>query len=364
MLGQLRELSGDVPRDSTTNICRRVQPTSRDISHAGASRTSRALRIIALDTITEPCIVVANDLTPSDTAKIGGKPVAGFITKIGGRTSHSAIMARSMGIPAIVGAGDKAGPRSRTAWTLLHRRRGRRAGRAAGRADACERSRRRQAKDDAALARCSRSSRIKPGRDRATAAVSSSRATSARRRTLSASWSMGGEGVGLFRSEFLFMDRPDLPERGGAVRGVQEGGRDHGAASPVIIRTLDIGGDKEVPTASGLEKEQNPFLGYRAIRICFDRSRSCSSMQLRALLRAAQYGDLRIMFPMISSVDEMRKCKAGARARRSDMLTAEGVAYNPERQGRHHGRDPGGGVSARTCLARGGGLLLASARTT
>ena len=109
---------------------------------------------------------------------------------------------------------------------------------------------------------------------------------------------------------------------------------------PVIIRTLDIGGDKEVP-ALALEKEQNPFLGYRAIRICLNQP-ELFLIQLRALLRAAQYGDLRIMFPMISSVDEVRGAKQ-VLEQAKDMLTAEGRTLQSERQGRHYGRDSGGG---------------------
>ena len=118
---------------------------------------------------------------------------------------------------------------------------------------------------------------------------------------------MGGEGVGLFRSEFLFMDRPDLPaedEQFEAYKQAAETMTDR----PVIIRTLDIGGDKEVP-ALALEKEQNPFLGYRAIRICLDREELFLT-QLRALLRASAFGDIRIMFPMISSLEEVLDAKA------------------------------------------------------
>ena len=136
---------------------------------------------------------------------------------------------------------------------------------------------------------------------------------------------LGGEGVGLFRSEFLFMDRPDLPSEEEQFQAYKKAVETMDGR-PVIIRTLDIGGDKEVP-ALDLEKEQNPFLGYRAIRICLDRT-DLFLVQLRALLRAARYGDLRIMFPMISSVDELRNAKQVLREAR-DLLDAEGVDYNP-----------------------------------
>ena len=121
------------------------------------------------------------------------------------------------------------------------------------------------------------------------------------------------------------MDRTDLPseeEQFAAYKKACEIMQ----GKPVIIRTLDIGGDKEVP-ALALEKEQNPFLGYRAIRICLNQP-ELFLIQLRALLRAAQYGDLRIMFPMISSVDEVRGAKQ-VLEQAKDMLTAEGVPFNP-----------------------------------
>ena len=252
---------------------------------------------------------------------MGGKPVVGFITKIGGRTSHSAIMARSMGIPAVVGAGEKLDPIEDGMELLIDG--------AAGELivqpdeETLVQFAEKKAKDDERRAMLA-AFRDRPGE------------TSDGRRIIIEGnigtpgdavrvMELGGEGVGLFRSEFLFMDRPDLPsdeEQFQAYKKAVEtmDGR------PVIIRTLDIGGDKEVP-ALDLEKEQNPFLGYRAIRICLDRT-DLFLVQLRALLRAARYGDLRIMFPMISSVDELRNAKQVLREAR-DLLDAEGVDYNP-----------------------------------
>lgn len=275
----------------------------------------------AIDTITEPCIIVANDLTPSDTAKIGGKPVAGFITKIGGRTSHSAIMARSMGIPAVVGAGEKLDPIEDGMELLIDG--------AAGELivqpdeETLVQFAEKKAKDDERRAMLA-AFRDRPGE------------TSDGRRIIIEGnigtpgdavrvMELGGEGVGLFRSEFLFMDRPDLPSEEEQFQAYKKAVETMDGR-PVIIRTLDIGGDKEVP-ALDLEKEQNPFLGYRAIRICLDRT-DLFLVQLRALLRAARYGDLRIMFPMISSVDELRNAKQVLREAR-DLLDAEGVDYNP-----------------------------------
>ena len=274
----------------------------------------------AIDSITEPCIIIATDLTPSDTAKIGSKPVVGFVTRIGGRTSHSAIMARSMGIPAVAGAGDKVD----------------------------------DIKDGMDLLLDGISGEIIADPDEATltAFAEKKKAEDARREMLAKFKDrpgetsdghrviiegnigtpgdavrvaeLGGEGVGLFRSEFLFMDRTDLPSEEEQFEAYKQACETM-AGKPVIIRTLDIGGDKEVP-ALELEKEQNPFLGYRAIRICLNQT-DLFLPQLRALLRAAQYGDLRIMFPMISSIEEIRNAKKVLQQAK-DLLTAEGVPFN------------------------------------
>lgn len=276
----------------------------------------------AIDSITEPCIIIANDLTPSDTARIGGKPVVGFLTRIGGRTSHSAIMARSMGIPAVAGAGDKVDDIADGDELLLDGTLGEviiqpDADTLAEFADkkTAEDARRemlRQYKDKQGGTSDGRRVIIEGNIGKPEDAVRVAE--------------QGGEGVGLFRSEFLFMDRSDLPseeEQFEAYKKACEalGGR------PVIIRTLDIGGDKEVP-ALDLEKEQNPFLGYRAIRICLNQT-DLFLTQLRALLRAAKFGDLRIMFPMISSVEEIRAAKQVLQQAK-DLLAAEGVPHNPD----------------------------------
>lgn len=136
----------------------------------------------------------------------------------------------------------------------------------------------------------------------------------------------GAEGVGLFRTEFIYLNREDLPgeeEQFQAYKEVLE------AMAPreVVIRTLDVGGDKELPYL-GLAKESNPFLGYRAIRVCLDRPEMFKT-QLRALLRASVYGKLGIMFPMISSLDEVRRAK-GMLAQVREELVSEGVAVSEE----------------------------------
>ena len=271
----------------------------------------------AIDTITEPCIIVANDLTPSDTAKIGGKPVAGFITKIGGRTSHSAIMARSMGIPAIVGAGEKADeiadgdlllidgaagevvaqPDEQTLADFAERQK----------ADAAHRAMLAQYKDKEGATSDGRRVIIEGNIGTPDDAVRVAE--------------LGGEGVGLFRSEFLFMDRTDLPseeEQFAAYKKACEIMQ----GKPVIIRTLDIGADKQADYFH-LDKEENPAMGLRAIRICLSRPEVFRT-QLRALYRASAYGKIAIMFPMITSVWEVQEIKRICRNIRAE-LAEEGV---------------------------------------
>lgn len=276
----------------------------------------------AIDVITEPCIIIATDLTPSDTARIGGKPVVGFITRIGGRTSHSAIMARSMGIPAIAGAGDKVDDIADGDELLLDGSLGELI----------------VAPDEKTLAEFAEKKTAEDKRREFLTKFRDTEGATADGRRVVIEGNIGtpndaervaeqgGEGVGLFRSEFLFMDRADLPseeEQFGAYKKACE----IMAGKPVIIRTLDIGGDKEVP-ALDLEREQNPFLGYRAIRICLHQN-DLFLTQLRALLRAAKFGDLRIMFPMISSVEEIRAAKQVLQQAK-DLLRAEGVDFNPD----------------------------------
>lgn len=275
-----------------------------------------------LDHITAPCIVVAEDLTPSDTAKIGTKPVVGFATRVGGRTSHSAIMARSMGIPAVAGIPESALALADGILMLLDGRTGTlildpdtQSEEAFDTRADVERERRAQLaiyKDKAGSTQDGRLVVIEGNIGTPADAT----------RVLEA----GGEGVGLFRSEFLFMDRPDLPDEEEQFRAYKAAGETM-KGRPVIIRTLDIGGDKEVP-ALDLPKEQNPFLGYRAIRICLDRT-ELFLVQLRALLRASAFADIRIMFPMISSIEEVRDAKVEVDKAKA-QLREEKIAFNED----------------------------------
>lgn len=266
-------------------------------------------------------ILVAKDLTPSMTAGIRPENVAGIVTELGGKTSHSAILARALEIPAVVAVPDLMSQVENGHVIVLDGSEG------IVYVDPD------QAVVDEFAAKREKFLKEKKELEQYIGKPTVTKdgvhielvANIGKPQDLEKVLQYDGEGVGLFRTEFLFMDRTAMPteeEQFEAYKAVAEGLK----GKPVIIRTLDIGGDKEVP-ALALEKEQNPFLGYRAIRICLNQP-ELFLIQLRALLRAAQYGDLRIMFPMISSVDEVRDAKQ-VLEQAKDMLTAEGVPFNP-----------------------------------
>lgn len=262
-------------------------------------------------------ILLAEELTPSDTIRMDTAHVRGIVTTRGGATSHSAIIARSLGIPAAAGVtGWDAGMDGKLA--LLD---------GAGgvltvepEEEACAAFR--AAMDAAAL----QARALEQYRDRPSATKDGARlqlcANIGTPEEASAALQLGADGVGLFRSEFLFMDRDDLPceeEQFCAYRAAAEAMQ----GRPLIVRTLDIGGDKKLP-ALPLAPEDNPFLGCRAIRLTLRRP-ELFRPQLRALLRASAFGDVRIMFPMISTLDELRAAKALVAEERA-ALEAEGVS--------------------------------------
>ncbi|WP_341282790.1 phosphoenolpyruvate--protein phosphotransferase [Paenibacillus sp. FSL H8-0537] len=253
--------------------------------------------------ISEEVIVIAEDLTPSDTAQLNRKYVKGFATNIGGRTSHSAIMARSLEIPAVVGtknilslvkAGDLIIVDGLSGDVLVN----------PTEAEVAEYTSKQEAYDQQIV-------EWKKLRDEATVSADGKHVELAANigtpNDVNGVIENGGEGVGLYRTEFLYMGRDKLPSEEvqyNSYRMVLESMN----GQPVVVRTLDIGGDKELPYLE-LPKEMNPFLGFRAIRLCLDR-KDVFRTQLRALLRASVHGDLRIMFPMIATLGEFRAARA------------------------------------------------------
>jgi len=266
-------------------------------------------------------IVAAEDLTPSDTAQLNVKNIVGIITAIGGKTSHSAIIARTLGIPAVMGIGKSAfEDLTQDASAIID-----------GNEGLITLTPTDQALDETRLkikaieaekedlkSLIGLTSKTADGREIELAANIASPAD------LERVLENDGEGVGLFRSEFLFMDRTSAPsedEQYTSYKAVLEGMGD----KPVIIRTMDIGGDKEVSYLN-MPKEMNPFLGYRAIRFCLNEP-EVFKVQIRALLRAGVHGNLKIMLPMISSVHEVRQTKIII-ASIKEELKVEGVTFN------------------------------------
>ncbi|SDJ73810.1 phosphoenolpyruvate--protein phosphotransferase [Alkalibacterium thalassium] len=254
-------------------------------------------------TIDEEVIIIAEDLTPSDTAQLNKKYVKAFVTDIGGRTSHSAIMARSLEIPAIVGTKNITELVKEDDYLIVDGMEG-------------EVIINPSEEDISSFdKKAEEFAQLKADWDRLKDEPSLTKdgkhvelaANIGTPKDLEGVNNNGGEAIGLYRTEFLYMDSAELPsedEQYDAYKKVLEGMGD----KPVVVRTMDIGGDKELPYLE-LPVEMNPFLGYRAIRVSLDQD-SVFRTQLRALLRASVHGTLRIMFPMIATLPEFRAAKA------------------------------------------------------
>lgn len=269
-------------------------------------------------------ILVAEDLTPSMTAGIVKENVAGIITAVGGKTSHSAILARALEIPAVLSVDGIVDMVSDGMTAVV---------------DGCDgicildpsqeevdeyQAKREKYLSDKALLEVYR------GKDTVTAdgAKVHLYGNIGNPEDAKQVAACDGEGVGLFRTEFLFMGASELPseeEQFQAYKAAAETmeGRE------VIIRTLDVGGDKDIPYL-GLEKEDNPFLGFRAVRYCL-QNKDSYRVQLRALLRASAFGDIKIMVPLVTCVDEIRSVKALVKELMAE-LDAENIAYNKDIQ--------------------------------
>ncbi|EJD5675990.1 phosphoenolpyruvate--protein phosphotransferase [Staphylococcus pseudintermedius] len=272
--------------------------------------------------IDESVIIVAHDLTPSDTVQLNKQYVQGFVTNIGGRTSHSAIMSRSLEIPAVVGTksisesvqqGDMVivdgltgdvivNPSDDEIKAYQHKRE----------SFFADREALKQLRDEP--------SKTLDGHEVELAANIGTP------NDLEGVHNNGAEGIGLYRTEFLYMGRDNMPtedEQFEAYKKVLESME----GKRVVVRTLDIGGDKELPYLN-LPEEMNPFLGYRAIRLCLDQP-EIFRPQLRALLRASAYGKLNIMFPMVATIQEFRDAKA-LLLEEKENLKQEGVEVSDD----------------------------------
>ncbi|WP_026176875.1 phosphoenolpyruvate--protein phosphotransferase [Desulfurispora thermophila] len=274
-----------------------------------------------LSDIKQEVILVADDLAPSDTVQLNKKYILAFATRAGGKTSHTAILSRSLGIPAVVGLGENINQINNDDFLILD-----------GSTGTCivnpdhstikEYEEKRKREEEALRLLEQFTFRPAMTMDGYRFEIAANIGTPAEAKL---ALEHGAEGIGLYRTEFLFMNETTMPseekqfEAYKQVLSIMQG-------KPVIIRTLDIGGDKELPYLS-LPKEMNPFLGYRAIRLSLDQ-RELLVTQLRALLRASAFGKLKIMFPMISGLEEWRQARA-VFAEVKEQLTKEGVEIDP-----------------------------------
>ena len=261
------------------------------------------VKVVNPSEISEEVVIIAKDLTPSDTAQLNRNFVKGFATDIGGRTSHSAIMARSLEIPAVVGTSDSTEIIKDGDIIIVDGLNGKvhinPTDEVIAEYKVEQENFEKQKLEWAKL--------VNEKTVTADGHYVELAANIGTPEDLEGVMNNGGEGIGLYRTEFLYMGRDQLPtedEQYEAYKKVLEGMD----GKPVVVRTLDIGGDKELPYLN-LPTEMNPFLGFRAIRLCLEEQ-DIFRTQLRALLRASSYGNLKIMFPMIATLEEFREAKA------------------------------------------------------
>ncbi|MFC0525586.1 phosphoenolpyruvate--protein phosphotransferase [Pontibacillus salicampi] len=264
--------------------------------------------------IDEEVVIVAEDLTPSDTAQLNKEFVKGFTTDIGGRTSHSAIMARSLEIPAVVGTKEVTASIQKDDMVIVDGIDGEVILHPTEEEIAKfqqKQARYEEKKEEWAKMKNEPSVSADGEHVELVANIGTPE-------DIAGVQNNGGEGVGLYRTEFLYMGKSQLPteeEQYEAYKTVLEKMED----KPVVVRTLDIGGDKELDYLD-LPEEMNPFLGYRAIRLCLERD-DIFRTQLRALLRASTFGNLKIMFPMIATLEEFRQAKAILEEEKANLLS-------------------------------------------
>lgn len=266
-------------------------------------------------------VIVAKDLSPSEIAQLNREKVVAFVSSEGSRTSHTTIMARSMGIPAVVGLGDELLLKTKDDIDII-------VDGITGKViidpdeDSIKKYIKLKKKYEGEL------EKLKKFRDNKVFTIDGKEievlANIGDLMDIEPVLKNGGDGIGLFRTEFLYMDRDELPDEEGQSKVYKNVGEKM-SGKPVIIRTLDIGGDKDLPYLD-LPEETNPYLGYRAIRVCLNRP-DIFRPQLKAILRASNFADIRLMFPMISHLEELDMAEEILDSCK-DELSNEGIDYN------------------------------------
>lgn len=307
----LLELDDETLRGRATDI---EDITGRMMSHL------RGVKHVDLSALNEECIIVAHDLTPSDTAQLQLELVRGFITEAGSRTSHSAIMARSLELPAIVGTGADIFKIETGSILIIDGM--------TGEVLVNPEQQLRNEYEAAKLAYDQKQAALRKLVQEPTISADGHQvelaANVGKLEDIERAIQHGAEGIGLFRTEFLYMSRSELPSEDEQYN-CYKFALEKMNGKPVVIRTLDIGGDKELSYLQ-LPKEENPFLGQRALRFCLANPELFRT-QLRALLRASVYGNLKIMFPMIAVLEELLQAKQ-LLAEEKQRLQDEGIAVS------------------------------------
>lgn len=280
------------------------------------------VEVVDLSVLPENTVVVVHDLTPSMTATIDKKNVAGIVTETGGRTSHSAIIARALEIPAVLSVANSCSALRNGMTAIVDGS----DGVVISEPDADVLAKYTAMAEEFAAEKAA----LEAFRGKETVTADGIKKILACNigspDDVANALDHDAEAIGLFRSEFLFMDATELPseeEQFQAYRKVATALK----GAPVIIRTLDVGGDKEIPYLH-MEKEENPFMGYRAVRYCLDNGDQYK-VQLRALLRASAFGDIKIMIPLVTCVEEVRAVKELVEVCKAE-LDQEGFKFNPD----------------------------------
>ena len=278
--------------------------------------------LVDLSSLPEHSVIIVHELTPSMTADIDRDNVVAIVTETGGRTSHSAIIARALEIPAVLSVADCTSNIKTGDMVVVDGGKGQVVVDPDDELLSTYTEKAKKYAADKAALEAFRGVATKTADGKQVLLV----ANIGNPGDAAAALEHDAEGVGLFRSEFLFMDAKELPseeEQFSAYQKVAIAMKD----KPVIIRTLDVGGDKEIPYLD-MKREDNPFMGFRAVRYCLNNPEQYK-VQLRALLRASAYGDIKIMLPLVTTLDEVRQVKALVETCKKE-LDAEGVKYNQD----------------------------------